>query len=82
MLGNIITVKHTHRRNNVQVLVGSIYRCFANVTDLVKVRDGGGGTFRHIFTLKIKIKGQIHSWIYPDEHDVWPARRRGDQIQN
>ena len=54
MLGNIITVKHMHRRNNLQVLVGSIYRCFTNVTDLVKVRDGGGGTFRHIFTLKNK----------------------------
>ena len=31
---------------------------------------------------KIKIKGQIHSWIYPDEHDVWPASRKGDQIKN
>ena len=54
ILSRISTVKHTHRKNNVKILGRSICRCFTNITDLVKVGDGGGGTYRHIFEHKVK----------------------------
>ena len=55
-------INYMHRRNNIKIFGRSMCRCFSNVSDLVKVRDGGGGTFKHIFTLKNKDK-RINSFM-------------------
>ena len=56
MWDKIYTAMQTHNKVSGKILVISISRCITSGSDLIKVLDGGGGTFRHLYTYKKKSK--------------------------